>query len=414
MYDRPKVAAGELDPTTPPFLDTDPPHWAARGLAYLLILLFLCLAVSAVAVHVPETVTGSFRLVPERGTDPVRALRRGTVASLRVSDGASIARGETLLVIQSEPAGDRSAALKTSYAQRRGAAESAHNAEAEFESQRRAEVEEERTLRDRAASLERTIALKRRQLTLAKELAERFRSGYEQGTLSIAEFSRPQLEADQLGEELESAESERDGVQTALEKLRHESETRRVQHAELMRRLAAEIEEARIRIAALERELAYTSGSDLSVLAPCTGTVLRLRVNRPGAVVQEGEALAEVACSEHRLLGELAVPAAGVALVKPGQWVKLMYDAFPYQRYGVRHGRVRWIAPASVAADDSSAFRALIDLTDDSIRVRGQPRALLAGMGGRADVVVGRRSLISFAFEPIRQLRESAAEGPVR
>jgi hypothetical protein len=30
-------------------------------------------------------------------------------------------------------------------------------------------------------------------------------------------------------------------------------------------------------------------------------------------------------------------------------------------------------------------------------------------MGGRADVVVGRRSLISYAFEPLRQLRESVS-----
>jgi hypothetical protein len=31
-------------------------------------------------------------------------------------------------------------------------------------------------------------------------------------------------------------------------------------------------------------------------------------------------------------------------------------------------------------------------------------------MGGRADVVVGRRSLVSYAFEPVRMLRESLAE----
>jgi hypothetical protein len=33
-------------------------------------------------------------------------------------------------------------------------------------------------------------------------------------------------------------------------------------------------------------------------------------------------------------------------------------------------------------------------------------------MGGRAEVVVGRRALITYAFEPIRQLRESLADAP--
>jgi hypothetical protein len=33
-------------------------------------------------------------------------------------------------------------------------------------------------------------------------------------------------------------------------------------------------------------------------------------------------------------------------------------------------------------------------------------------MGGQADVVVGRRSLVSYAFEPIRALKENLAEPP--
>jgi hypothetical protein len=33
-------------------------------------------------------------------------------------------------------------------------------------------------------------------------------------------------------------------------------------------------------------------------------------------------------------------------------------------------------------------------------------------MGGLADVVVGRRSLVSYAVEPIRALRENLADTP--
>jgi hypothetical protein len=46
------------------------------------------------------------------------------------------------------------------------------------------------------------------------------------------------------------------------------------------------------------------------------------------------------------------------------------------------------------------------------VRVRGTVRPLLAGMGGFADIVVGRRSLLSYAFEPLRALRESFSEPP--
>ena len=122
--------------------------------------------------------------------------------------------------------------------------------------------------------------------------------------------------------------------------------------------------------------------------------------------------------SAGRLQGELRVPEAGLARLRPGLGVKLLYDAFPYQRYGVRYGTVRWVgldsAGGIAARGESGAFRALIDLADTAIRVDGEPRALMAGMRGEARVVVGRRSLASYALEPIHQLRESVAELPKR
>ena len=65
-----------------------------------------------------------------------------------------------------------------------------------------------------------------------------------------------------------------------------------------------------------------------------------------------------------------------------------------------------------MTARDTGEFRALVDLEEATVLVRGQARPLLAGMGGQADVVVGRRSLVSYAFEPIRALRENLRETP--
>jgi membrane fusion protein len=99
-------------------------------------------------------------------------------------------------------------------------------------------------------------------------------------------------------------------------------------------------------------------------------------------------------------------------LVQAGQRVKLRFDAFPYQRYGIRFGTVRWLGPSGVTARDSGAFRALVDVTDPAFRVRGQIQPLQPGMGGQGDILVGRRSLVSYAFEPIRALKESFVEPP--
>ncbi len=144
--------------------------------------------------------------------------------------------------------------------------------------------------------------------------------------------------------------------------------------------------------------------------APCAGTVLRLQVRASGAIVGDGESLCELSCAGERLQAELQIPQAGAGRVRPGQGVKLLYDSFPYQQFGVKFGILRWISPTTATAD----FRGIVDIEEASIRVLGHPAPLRAGMGGRAEIVIQRRSLISFAFDPIRQLRENMASPPER
>jgi multidrug efflux pump subunit AcrA (membrane-fusion protein) len=57
----------------------------------------------------------------------------------------------------------------------------------------------------------------------------------------------------------------------------------------------------------------------------------------------------------------------------------------------------------------SQSFRVFTELDDRVVRVQGESRSLAPGMGGRAAIIVGRRSLVSYAFEPIRQMRENLA-----
>ena len=399
------AAAPEQDP---PFLDPEPPHWAATGLATLLMVLFAAAVIAALVVRVPERVSGPFVLVPARGGDPVRASRDGIVTGVHAVSGATVAAGDTLFRLKSDPVGDRSAELATLRSQARAADESRVLAEREYATARMGDEEAARGLESRLAALEGTITGRERQLAIARTLAERYEQGSRSGAIGAMESGRARLEAESLAEQLEQARTERTSSASALRQLRHESEARRVRHLELVRRLHADREQASLRAGALERELSFSAGNELTVPAPCAGTVLRVSINTPGALVKDGDTLAEVACAGGALVGELTVPASGVAYLKAGQGVKLLYDAFPYQRYGVRQGRVRWVGPAGVASRDGG-FRALIDVDSTSVRVQGTPRPLLAGMGGRADVVVGRRTLASYAVEPIRQLRESMA-----
>ncbi len=394
------------------FLESDPPHWVARGLARLTIGVTVVAIIAAAVVRVPETVTGRFTLVPISGTDPVRTARDGVLMEVKAHEGEAVERRAPLFVIRSVSLNDRSADQRTLETQRRTNTERLFLLEQQHRTSQRADSAQLRRLEDRATHLERLIVSKTRRLAVMQEMVDSSAEGAKNGALAPFEVRKLELETRSIGEEVETATSDLSETRSDITRLGQDLRSRELEYQQSRATLQESLESGAIRSSALSRELVNSNDSGFVLLSPCAGTLIRQRVNASGAVVREGDVLGEVACDGARLQGELAVPQAGVALVQAGQGVKLRFDAFPYQRYGVRFGTVRWVGPAGLNMQDSTAFRALVDVADTAVRVRGLMRPLLPGMGGEADIVVGRRSLASLAFEPLRALRESFAEAP--
>lgn len=396
-----------------PFLGSAPPYWAARGIAYVLILLFAAAAAALIFVTVPETVVSRFMLVPRRGVDPVRSLRDGIVERVPVVEGSQVRKAQEIFVLQSQPVAGFTADLRDVEAELKGASDSLANARSRYEREASADAEHQRQLQARLAALERQIALKTRQLATQQDIADRNKRNLDAGLISPVDYDKISLDLQRTQMDLQQAEAERVDTQASLDVLGHEIDARRVEFQETQRALEEQAARARIRVAPIQQALTNGSGGELTVRAPCDGTIVRLAVRSVGAIVREGDVLSEIACADDHLQAELFVPQAGMARLQVGQGAKLLFDAFPYQRYGIGHSEIRWISPT---ADDShgGAFRVLADVDEKSLTVNGTPRTLMAGMAGRADIVVGRRSLIGYVFAPIRQLRENMAGTPAR
>jgi len=213
--------------------------------------------------------------------------------------------------------------------------------------------------------------------------------------------------------EVEQLRAEATDTRNAMGRLGFEMASRRAGFAELQRGIGEDLSTYRARRGMLDRDRSRV-GNSIQVAAPCAGTIVKLHVRSPGAVVHEGDVLADVVCSGDRLEAELMLPERGLALVRPGHGVKLLYDAFPYERYGVQYATLRWLSPTSTVEARGPVFRALADISSDTVGVQGLRRPVLPGMTGRAAVIVGRRSLASYAIEPLRQIRESMSAGPER
>ena len=408
------MPVGYQDPNEPPFLDTEPPPMIARALAFILLALFVLGALTLVFVQVPETVTAPFTLAPVRGADPVRALYGGTVSDVSAAEARPVKAGERLFAIESETVGDRAAERDALDATLRGGDAHLTNERLKYESQRTADEKEQARLEQRLTDLARQRTLRSERLTLARQVLDRQQKSLEQGLISPLDLSRPQLDLKQVTLELEQIDGDLADTRGSIAKLQADMGARRAQFAEVARGVREELDRARVRRDMLERDPAPKAGGRTNILgvdAPCDGTITTLHARNRGAVVHEGDLLAEIVCAGTALQAELRLPQRGLALVRAGQAVKLMYDAFPYQRYGLRYATVQWVSPSSSPTQDGT-FRAFATLqTGDAsaggVGPDGTRTPLAPGMAGRAAVLVGRRSLLSYAVEPIRQIREN-------
>ncbi|MCE2438268.1 MAG: HlyD family efflux transporter periplasmic adaptor subunit [Candidatus Latescibacteria bacterium] len=184
-------------------------------------------------------------------------------------------------------------------------------------------------------------------------------------------------------------------------RIAHGRETSQMKHAFETARLR--LEQARKRV---DRQL--EAESDL-ILAPESGIVTRVEVNTLGQVINKGQALVSLAPASAPIVAELTVLNRDVGLLKPGQIVKLKYDAFAFQDFGIKRGWLRQISPDAVIDETvGPIFRGIVELEETTMVVKGREKPLLFGMKGTAEIMTDRQSVLLMLLSPLRKLYESA------
>jgi membrane fusion protein len=149
------------------------------------------------------------------------------------------------------------------------------------------------------------------------------------------------------------------------------------------------------------------------VRAPITGRVSLLQAN-PGRPADPRHLEMEIVPPNAKLEAVLFVPARAGGFVQVGQQVRLLYDSFPYQRYGTHIGHVVEVSQTVLTASDISgpvvlkepAYKVIASLDESAIKTRDkktiplQPDMLL-----RADIILEQRTIMGWLLEPILSAR---------
>lgn len=383
---------GSLEETSE-MLPTEPPPLLARGIAWLLIVIFFAALAAAIFVRVPETVRYRFVLAPRDGADPIQSPYAAVVAEVRATEGAEVPAGTELFILRSDEIGKLNTELQTTSEDLSAKQDAAIKLEAAFAAQLEIKTGE-------ISQIRREVQFREHHAATSRDLVARLGKLQTTGGISAVELIKQQLALAESEKDVNVAMKQLD--QALLEKQRMETDRARQRADE-----ASEVKKLTVRIDALTTRVGNAAGERLTIRAPYDAVVISLAQRNAGTVVTAGQELCQLARVDALPLARLSLSERGLPRIAIGQRVRLFFDAFPYQRYGTATATLEWISPAAVSSADGQMFVARAALVQTWIRAGGQERQLRAGMKGEARIVVGHRRLIEFAFEPIRQLREN-------
>jgi HlyD family secretion protein len=90
--------------------------------------------------------------------------------------------------------------------------------------------------------------------------------------------------------------------------------------------------------------------------------------------------------------------------------VKIKFDAYPFQDYGVNEGTLISISPDSkvteTAQGEQESYELEVELDKPYILDQGKRIELTAGQTATAEIIVRQRRVIDFFLDPFRKLQE--------
>ena len=351
-------------------------------------------------------------LVPDRGVIRLVAPQSATVVESNVIEGRAVKRGDVLFVLavgQATLSGDTQAAVGRSLDSRTLSLQgAARQREALAQSQLASVDRQLADMQTELGTMRLEADLQKQRLALAEQAQQQYESLRNENFVSAAQVRAKTEEVLNVKAQLQGLERQR------AARLR-EIATLQAQRRDLPLQTAAAQGAIDRDVATIAQQAAENEAHQrLVIRAPQDGVISGV-LAEAGQSVTPAVALASLLPADARLQANLFAPSSAVGFVRASQVVQLRYQAFPYQKFGHQAGRVLQVSrsplqaaelaglalPASLSSSGEPLYHILVALDRQDVTAYGQAQALSPGMQLEADVMLDRRRLIEWLFEPV-------------
>lgn len=354
-----------------------------------------------------ETILGA--VVPGDGVLKVSPVRSGIIRDVLVRSGDAVHKGQPLFTVSYDVMLEDGAGLAgrinaSTAAQTQAATEQGRLKKAQVSQERAALLAKRDGLDADAGVYRQQQAIQADRVALLENTVASSRQLFEQKYMSAVQLRQRE---DALLEGRQSL------VQIGQSLLQTENQIRQIDRQ--LEGLTLQISEADSTLALTRSQMEEKRLTGLSeqggfIVAARDGRITSLQ-SRTGDVVAAGQTLAMIvpASTGQRQLVHLWAPSRAVGFVREGARVRLMFDAFPYQTFGVGGGKVVEVSTAPILPNElpipietnEQMYRIVVALDRNDLTAYGRNWPLTPGMRLTADLVLDERSLLDWLLDPL-------------
>ena len=271
------------------------------------------------------------------------------------------------------------------------------------------------TLRAELSKLDSQIVIQRRKNTTIHEVYTRIAPLQAKGYISILQLKQQEASELDTAAQIEQLGGQSLGVRQQIDEAIN-------QQRQLPLTVAIKKRDLEIRRADIETSLAQNEFKRASVLRATKEGIVSSLLIKQGQAVSAGQPLLTVQPNNSPLQAVLLVPSSAIGFVHPGSPVVLRYQAYPFQKFGLHQGCVKAVSrsamtPTQVASligeqSKEGLYRVDVQLDAQAIQAYGSTEHLKPGLVVEADILLDKRRLIEWAFEPLYAMRKSAPGSP--
>ncbi|MEM6515954.1 MAG: HlyD family efflux transporter periplasmic adaptor subunit [Bacteroidota bacterium] len=138
-----------------------------------------------------------------------------------------------------------------------------------------------------------------------------------------------------------------------------------------------------------------------TLTAPISGTIKEVLGIELGSFINSSQILATIS-PDSEIIVENKVTPKNIGLIKEGQTVKFLFDAFNYNQWGIIEGKVESIDKNITIEKDRTFFKIRCSLNSKELNLKnGYKVSVSKGMTLTTQYIISRRSLFDLIFDSI-------------